>query len=104
VDEKRLMSKRITSWIGKQAIQRTFASIADEVGCTESTVRSVFSNYVNALEITIRFETPKWMGIDEIHLIMPRRVISIIQNSTNVELPPNCEQTHDHSLPVHPRR
>lgn len=89
IDEKRLMTRRLAQWMGKQAIKRTFASIAEEVGCTEFTVRSVFNDYVNELEKTIRFETPKWMGIDEIHLIKPRGVIADIQNSTIVELLPN---------------
>lgn len=89
VDEKRLMTQRLTAWMGKQAIKRTFASIAEEVGCTEFTVRAVFNDYVNELEKTIRFETPKWMGIDEIHLIKPRGVIANIANNTIVELLPN---------------
>ena len=89
IDEKRLMTKRLAQWMGKQSIRRTFASIAEEVGCTEFTVRSVFNDYVNELEKTIRFETPKWMGIDEIHLIKPRGVIANIQNNTIVELLPN---------------
>ena len=89
VDEKRLMTQRLSAWMGKQAIKRTFASIAEEVGCTEFTVRAVFNDYVNALEKTIRFETPKWMGIDEIHLIKPRGVIANIANNTIVELLPN---------------
>jgi len=86
IDEKRAMTKRLSNWIGRQAIKRTFASIAEEVGCTEFTVRSVFADYVQELEKTIRFETPKWMGIDEIHLIKPRGVITNIQNNTVVEL------------------
>lgn len=89
VDGKRDMTKRLVDWLGKQAVKRTFASIAEEVGCTEFTVRSVFSDYVNELEKTIRFETPQWMGIDEIHLIKPRGVITNIQNNTIVELLPN---------------
>lgn len=68
------MPKRLAQWMGKQAIKikRTFAGIAEEVGCTEFTVRAVFNDYVNKLEKTIRFGTPKWMGINEIHLIKPR--------------------------------
>lgn len=89
VDEKRLMTSRLVEWVGKHAIKRTFASIAEEVGVTEGTVRSVFSDYVNELEKTVRFETPQWMGIDEIHLIKPRGVISNIENNTIVELLPN---------------
>jgi len=89
VDERRPMTSRLVTWIGKQAIKRTFASIADEVGIDEKSVRSVFRGYINELEETIRFETPKWMGIDEIHLVRPRGVIANIQNNTIVELLPN---------------
>lgn len=89
VDEKRLMTKRLLAWIGKQAVKRTFLGIAEDIGVTEGTIRLVFKDYVSALEREIRFETPKWMGIDEIHLIRPRGVIANIQNNTIVELLPN---------------
>lgn len=86
VDDKRAMTKRLLEWIGKQAIKRTFTSIAEEVGITEGTVRIVFNDYINVLEKTVRFETPTWMGIDEIHLIKPRGVITNIKNNTAVEI------------------
>jgi transposase len=86
MDERRAMTKRLVGWIGKQSVKRTFASISEEVGVTEGTIRNIFSDYVNDLEKTIRFETPKWMGIDEIYLIKPRGVITNIQNNTIVEL------------------
>lgn len=86
VDEKRAMTTRLLAWIGKQAIKRTFTSIAEEVGITEGTVRSIFRDYINELERTVRFETPNWMGIDEIHLIKPRGVITNIRNNTVVEI------------------
>lgn len=89
VDEKRLMTRRLVKWIGQQAIKRTFASVAEETGVTDTTVKAVFRDYVSELEAHIRFETPKWMGIDEIHLIKPRGVIANIQNNTIVELLPN---------------
>lgn len=86
VDEKRLMTSRLVKWIGQQSIKRTFASVAEEAGITDTTVKDVFRDYINELEKTIRFETPKWMGIDEIHLIRPRGVIANIQNNTVVEI------------------
>jgi len=89
IDERRAMTTRLAQWVGKQAIKRTFASIADEVGIDEKSVRSVFRDYINELEKTVRFETPKWMGIDEIHLVKPRGVIANIQNNTIVDLLPN---------------
>lgn len=89
LDERRPMTSRLVQWVGKQSIKRTFASIAEEVGIDEKSVRSIFRDYINELEKTIRFETPQWMGIDEIHLIRPRGVIANIQNNTIVELLPN---------------
>lgn len=89
VNERRLMTNRLVDWIGKQAVRRTFASIAEEVGVVEGTIRLIFKDYVAELSDKIRFETPKWMGIDEIHLIKPRGVIANIQNNTIVELLPN---------------
>jgi transposase len=86
IDQNRMMTSRLTAWIGKQAIKRTFASIAEEVGIDEKSVRSVFRDYINELERTVSFDTPKWMGIDEIHLIKPRGVITNIENNTVVEL------------------
>ena len=89
VDERRFMTQRLVTWIGKQAVRRTFSSIAEEVGVTEGTIRLVFKDYVSDVEKVVHFETPIWMGIDEIHLIKPRGVITNIQNNTIVELLPN---------------
>ena len=86
VDERRAITSRLRVWIGKQAIKRTFASLAEEVGIDEKSVRSVFRDYINELEQTVRFETPKWMGIDEIHLIRPRCVIANIAHNTIVDV------------------
>ncbi len=47
VDERRDMTKRLVEWIGKQAVRRTFASIAEEVGCVEGTIRLIFKDYVS---------------------------------------------------------
>lgn len=89
VDERRSMTKRLVDWIGKQSVKRTFASIAEEVGIVEGTVRAIFRDYINDLEAKVRFETPKWMGIDEIHIIKPRCVVTNIQNNTIVNMLPN---------------
>lgn len=86
VDDKRKMTKRLVGWIGRQSISRTFSSLADEVGIVEGTVRSIFRDYINELEKTVRFEIPQWMGIDEIHLIKPRCVVTNIENNTIVDI------------------
>ncbi len=88
----RIMTERLVKWIGQQSLKRTFQSLADETGVVEGTIRNIFRDYVNELEKTVRFETPKWMGIDEIHLIRPRCVVSNIQNNTIVDMLPNRNQ------------
>lgn len=92
VNSKREMTERLVQWIGKCSLKRTFASLAEEAGLDEKTIRNIFRDYVNELEATVRFETPKWMGIDEIHLIKPRGVITNIENNTVVELLANRNQ------------
>jgi transposase len=84
--ENRQMTERLVKWIGQQSLKRTFMSLAEETGVVEGTIRNIFRDFINELEKTVRFETPKWMGIDEIHLIKPRCVISNIQNNTVVDL------------------
>lgn len=87
VNEKRWMTNRLTEYISKQSLSRTFTSIADDVGVTEGTVRGIFRDYVNKLEATVRFETPQYMGIDEVHIIKrPRAVISNIRHNTIVNI------------------
>lgn len=92
VDEKRLMTSRLVKWIGQQSVKRPFLHIAEEIGIDEKTVKNVFRDYINELEKTFRFETPKWMGIDEINIIRPRCMISNIHNNTIVEILPNREK------------
>lgn len=87
VNAKREMTDRLVRWIGQQSLKRTFSSIADDTGLDEKTIRNIFRDYINELEAEFRFETPKWMGIDEIHIInKPRCVVSNIQNNTIVDM------------------
>ena len=87
MDERRLMTSRLADWVGKQSIQRPFTHLSDEVGLAENTIKNVFRDYINELERTIRFEVPRWMGIDDIHIIKkPRCIIVNIEHNTAVEV------------------
>ncbi len=87
INAKRGMTDRLVRWIGQQSLKRTFASIGDDTGLDEKTIRNIFRDHINELEEQFRFETPKWMGIDEIHIInKPRCVVSNIQNNTIVDM------------------
>lgn len=86
VNAKREMTDRLTQWIAQQSMKRTFASVAEDTGLDEKTIRNILRDYINELQAQFRFETPKWMGIDDIFLIKPRCVISNIQNNTLVDI------------------
>ncbi len=91
--ENRMMTDRLVKWIGKQALKRTFTSLADETGVVEGTIRNIFRDYINELEQTVLFETPKWLGIDEIRMInQPRCVVLNIQKNTIVDMLHNRNQ------------
>lgn len=94
VDDSRDMTKRLVEWIGKQSVKRPFAHIADETGVVEGTVRGIFSAYVDELGKTVRFETPDWLGIDEIHLLKrPRAVIGNVRENTIIDMLPDRAKT-----------
>lgn len=87
------MTDRLVKWIGQQSLNRTFARIADDTGLDEKTIRNIFRDSINELGAEFRFETPKWLGIDEIHLIRPRCVIGNLRNNTLVDMLPNRDKT-----------
>lgn len=88
-DDKRGSTKRLVGYIEKQSLKRTFVSLADEIGLDEKTIRNIFRDYVNRLEKEFRFQTPQWLGIDEIHIIKPRCVITNIEQNTIIDILPN---------------
>lgn len=90
LSKDRLVTRRLHEYVEKGSLKRTFVNISSEVGIDEKTVRNIFRDYVQRLATEVKFETPRWMGVDEIHIIKkPRAVITNIENNTVVELLPN---------------
>lgn len=90
LSKERRTTKRLQRYVEKRSLKHTFTSIADETGLDEKSIRNIFRNYVQRLATEVKFETPRWMGVDEIHIIKkPRAVITNIENNTVVELLPN---------------
>jgi transposase len=88
-DYKRYMTVRLRNYIEEQSIKsnKTFVSIAEEIGLVEKTVRDIFSDYVAKLEKEHEFETPRFLGIDEIHILKrPRGILTNIKERTILDL------------------
>jgi transposase len=68
IDQRHLMTTRLTQHIEKAALRRTFVGVAEDVGVSEGTVRNVFHAYAARMEAQHVFSAPDILGIDELHL------------------------------------
>lgn len=80
LDDHHRSTRRLIAWVQVKALERTFTSLAADIGVDEGTIRNIFNRHVDHLEETIQFNTPRWLGIDELHLLGNARCVM-----TNVE-------------------
>ena len=87
MDEHHFMTQRLVSYIQREALRRTFASIASEVGLDEGTIRYLFRESTAHLQDKA-IDTPvSILGIDEVYLLnKPRCVLTDIQQHTILDL------------------
>lgn len=95
MDDSHFATKRLIEYIEQESLRRTFTTIADDVGVNEKTVRNIFNAFVSILNQNYRPVIPKWIGIDEIHVIhRPRCIITNIESRTVIDfLPDRNKQT-----------
>nr|WP_100330770.1 ISL3 family transposase [Bacillus xiapuensis] len=90
IDENHSMTKRLLKSIEEQSMAKPFVEVAESVGIDEKTVRNIFKDYVACKECEYQFETPKWLGIDEIQIIRkPRLVLTNVERRTIFDIKPN---------------
>lgn len=93
MDEKRLATKRLVKYVEKHSLEKTFVSIAEEIGIDEKTIRNIFKDHIEKLNKNTQFATPSWLGIDEIHILKkPRCVISNLEHRTVIEILPKRDK------------
>ncbi|MBS0211776.1 MAG: ISL3 family transposase [Proteobacteria bacterium] len=87
LDSKRLATRRLIQHIRKYCLRETFASVARQVDMDEKTIRHVFDDYVAELASTSRFQTPRYLGIDELKIIGAyRAMITNVERNTIFDL------------------
>jgi transposase len=69
VDEKYKQTARLVEYIEMETLNifRNFSHVANEVGCSELTVRKIYTANVLRLERGRVIETPQWLAIDEVY-------------------------------------
>lgn len=72
VDEGHALTSRLVDYVGRESfnIFRNFSGVADEVGCSEITVRKIYTARALRLETGRVVEAPRWLALDEVY---PRR-------------------------------
>lgn len=94
VDERRKITLRLRDYIRREAARREYIDVAREVGLDATTVADIFSDYVEELESSLRFETPEWMGIDEVYLCGETYcVVTNIKERTVFDILPDREKS-----------
>ena len=69
IHEKHGATSRLVSYVERESLNMfsTFVRIADEIGCSEATVRNIYAAHVTRLNNAHVIETPRWLAIDEVH-------------------------------------
>lgn len=90
MDDRRMMTKRLASYIEKAVLFRSNTDIARECGLDEKTVRLVFADFCEARAADLDFVTPRVLGIDELYLQRQFRcVLANIEEQTVIDILPN---------------
>ena len=92
--EERRSTKRLVEAIERDALTSPNFHVAHRYGVDEKTIKNILDTLVARLEETTSFETPRWLGIDEVHIVgKPRAVLTNIQQQTLVEMLPDRNKT-----------
>ena len=75
INDRDKVTNRLRSHIQVQALKKPFANIADEFSISPTTVKRIFTEYVETHEKEMVFTTPRILGIDEVHLNKQMRAV-----------------------------
>lgn len=77
IEPRRRATERLVRHIELEAfkINKTFVTVADEVGVSEQLVRNIFTDCAERLEKSRRVEAPFWLAIDEVYIRKKERCV-----------------------------
>lgn len=86
------MTKRLVEWVIQEVPHKTFAELRRMTGVVEGTLRRIYRDHVTLLRNKMHIDTPRVLGIDEIHLRRVHAVFTNIEDSTLLEIFPGNKQ------------
>lgn len=82
LDDRRRATRRLVEAVRRDALLYPNLVVARTYGIDDKTVKNILDDHVRELELTTQFETPTFMGIDEIHIVgKPRAFQSPMWNA-----------------------
>lgn len=90
IDEHHAVTERLIQYVERETLSlssRTFVSLAHELGLAESSIRNLFDACVKKREQRRTLQTPRILGIDEVHLLgAPRCILTDIAEKKVIDL------------------
>lgn len=91
LDDDHHATKRFVDRIAALALERNFSDLSREFGVNEKTIRNIFYGRYKETIDTTRFESPAYLGIDELNIAgAARGVITNLEQNTAIEFLPKC--------------
>lgn len=72
---RRRATNVLIEFVEKHSLRYTFMQIGGETGLDDRTVRRIFKEYADRIKQENKFETPEWLGIDEIYMGRTYRLV-----------------------------
>jgi len=105
LDDKRIATKRLISYIESKCFSSTFSALAKETGLAINTIKAVALDYMGRLDDIYVRETPRIMGVDEVKIcgsycavitnIEMRTTFDILQKRTKDVITPYFRKLKD---------
>ena len=90
IDEKRRCTKRLIEFVQSRIMEHTFSSISRDVGLSDVSIRHIFDDFVSTMEQKYHFQTPRFLGIDEVKIIGQYRcILTNVEKNTVYDLLPS---------------
>jgi transposase len=88
--EERRATKRLVEAIERDSLAMPNLHVAHKYGVDDKTVKNVLNSFIDREEIAFERVTPRWLGIDELHIMKkPRGMFADIERFRMIEMLPD---------------
>ena len=95
LDDKRIATRRLVQYVQDRCFGTTFTRLSKKIGLALNTVKGIAQDYADHLEEVVELETPRLLGLDELHILeKPRAVLVNLELRTLFEMLESRTKAH----------